>query len=540
MTINISSLPSINQDIIASKFLLIAKLVKSLSKSKGQLLSLCYANVSRPIIDRMSEKEYIIVEDNLISCELDEIKASGSAKSDAHYVKNIRGAILLSLVQDLLNIERLTGKFSIYSEQSPLLLHSASELLCNEDNAKMMWRVLKNWDDGLDENNKNKINYEIHKSLKMREDFFNLSNGLIRSFSETDNLGYLVSKIKDKTDFPKDIYQFNECLVAWLVDDEQANGWKNLISSIVSNFKIIGFNGLEDIKIQMGVFEKTGYSIVPDLALVDLRLSETGSDFSQYNPKDLSGFEVIELFMKQFSGLSVMVASASSRLWNMEKAIQKGASSYWRKSDEVYELEVFDAVFTSFDVHNQLLNKISISLKKTKLKYIFRLVDSIHASVSKFNKEKYNSLIRSVSNYAYDLDNKTSWICWHDADETRAHDSIFLGVMEIFNELEPLLWNKGNESLNFDLNVKIRKNSGKSDILVINKSLEFIDRKYDIGGVSFESSYESCKAIRNKLPTIHGSEYSNDIKHAGLQDIEVSLLIIWILVNELLSFEGIS
>ena len=73
----------------------------------------------------------------------------------------------------------------------------------------------------------------------------------------------------------------------------------------------------------------------------------------------------------------------------------------------------------------------------------------------------------------------------------------------------------------------------KEDKKIINKSLEHLDRKYKIGGSGLESMYEKCKSVRNKLPSIHWSESERNVKHASIENIEISLLIIWTLIKEL-------
>ncbi|WP_133126631.1 hypothetical protein [Vibrio cyclitrophicus] len=456
-----------------------------------------------------------------------------SNDQDPHLVKNVRGVVLLSLVQDLISIGTVKSSFSIFDENSPITLHAASIFLFNKDNASMVWGVLIDWEATLDDNIE--INLKIHQA-KQESNKINglidqavisaISDGKFEHFYKNS----LVSKLKIRGDFYDNANRVN----LWFVDDQYANGWLQLIEKVLQNpiINIEPFNSVESVKQQIDLVLKFNHNLIPDLALVDLRLNRDDVCSELYNAEDLSGFNVVEMLLNQWSGLSIMIASASNKLWNMEKAIQKGAVAYWRKSDEITQESPKSAILTAFDIYIQFTNKFSTILKKMEYKFVFKIIEEIRVEISRLGVE-YTPLKLVVDNYFDDLVQKTSWMCWRKEDSARINDGLYLGISTIYNEIENLLWDRSTGKLVLDPSQAIRKVNGNSDKLIINDSLIYMDTKYSLTGKALKEYYEGNKNIRNKLPTIHGSESTRDVKHAQLLDIESSLLIILCLVTEL-------
>ncbi|SUI88365.1 Uncharacterised protein [Shewanella putrefaciens] len=532
--IDVSEISTQHQESIAVKFTVFLNLyVKLVSNIQGTG-SLIYSNIRQELIDKL-DKEFTLIQDNeVLIFELNCQSSQKEKPKDPHLVKNARGAVLLSLVQDLLDSQCVGNQFSIFDEKSSLLLHSASDFLHNEENALMMWNVLKIWETEHETAYKAEINRRIKQSLIAKKELEESFTQLTKQVSTNTSFATFIKVLQSKIGLQENIYVSSDNLHIWFVDDQHANGWYKLMKRIIpdSNINLEALNGIEDVNILINLSSFSSSFIIPDLALVDLRLSDSDQLVENYNAQDLSGFKVVDLLLKQWSGLPIMITSASSKLWNMEKAIERGAVAYWRKSDEVTDSVCKNSVLTAFDINLQFIEKLTLVLKRARYKYIFRIIESLRTQV-KSPEIKSVPLQRCIENYAIELEQKTSWMCWKKTDEIKINDSLYLGVMEIFNEIEPLLFDHKNKKLVLFPGVNTRGSSANSDSQVINDTLDSMDSKYDIRGLGLSSRYVTCKSIRNKLPIIHGSEAENNIRHATLVDIETLLLIIWCLLNEI-------
>lgn len=531
--IDVSEISTQHQESIAVKFTVFLNLYAKLVSSHQNTASLIYSNITPELIDKLNEKSTFIQDNKTLIFELNCQSSQKENPKDPHFVKNARGAVLLSLVQDLLDSGRVGNQISIFDEKSPLRLHSASDFLHNKENALMMWNVLKIWETEHEQAYKEEINRRIHQSLIAKKELSRLSSQLTKQVSLNKSFALFIEVLQSKIGLQKDIYLSTDNLEIWFVDDQHANGWLKLMERIIpdSNVNLKPLSGVEDVNLTISSSSSMSFNI-PDLALVDLRLSDSDQLVESYNAHDLSGFKVVDLLLKKWSGLPIMITSASSKLWNMEKAIERGAVTYWRKSDEVVDYECKNSVLTAFDINLQFIEKLTLTIKRARYKYVFRIVESLSSKV-KLLAIKSSSLQRCIEHYAIELEQKTSWMCWKKTDEIKINDSLYLGVMEIFNEIEPLLWNSEGKNLILNPSKKATISSNNTDNQVINHTLDFLDTKYGITGISLTSRYEKCKSIRNKLPSIHGSEAANDVKHATLVDIETTLLIVWCLLNEL-------
>jgi hypothetical protein len=142
-------------------------------------------------------------------------------------------------------------------------------------------------------------------------------------------------------------------------------------------------------------------------------------------------------------------------------------------------------------------------------------------------------LTRSIINYCNNAPRKISWMLWQDLNENEVCNSLFLGVMEIFNELESSLWDKIAKKMVLFPDEKVAAFSDKKDSQIINETLSRLDQNYDKGGWGLASKYETLKRIRNHLPIIHGFRSNGSAEEALVTHIEGALLIVWAVLKEL-------
>ncbi len=457
-------------------------------------------------------------------------------KNDPHQIKNIRGAVLLSLVQELLNLQKLDNQITLFDATSPIILHSASDFLHSTDNALVMWQVLVQWTEEHNKSYRAGVNPRINSSLKAKKSLkLNISNVLKNTDIANIGFHHLLANEAIKADFLRNDFIWNSKLNIWFVDDQEANGWKNLILNLLEGLEIElnCCHSVEDLKMTIDLANAKAIN-KPDVALVDLRLSENDLTFESYKGADLSGFTALHQLLTHWPSLPVIIASASNKIWNLEKAIEKGATGYWRKSEDIHEAVNHNAIITAFDIYDQLIDKLNQAISKIKFRNIFVLVKLIEAESVK-KKFKSSPLERAFSYYMNDLFNKVSWMIWqrqNEKKESRVMDSLFLGIMELYNEIEPYLWDSDLKTLTLYPSKKVKTLKAKTDKRVINDTFQCFDEDYKVGGIDLCSSYDRCKNIRNHLPVIHGSS-DGKITHSKIDDIELGLFLIWFLMSKL-------
>jgi CheY-like chemotaxis protein len=534
-SIDVSLLTPEEQSLILSKAEKFLRLYEGLFPHKERLISITFDNVSQPIIDRVLLETGGILDEQTLIFELSQLPRVTEDILDPHSVKNVRGAVLLSLVQDLLHITKVEGSLSFFDEKSPVTLHSASSFLYNKENARMMWDVLRSWESLHSRSYKAVINSKLQKCIVSKKELKQLaSSANFRPSTHGSDFSHFVSSLQTKIGLPTDLYRAEGSLQIWFVDDQYANGWERLMEQMLFdlNVELKCFASLEGVKASIELAEKYHPDSIPDLALVDLRLSADDVTFEHYDSEDLSGFEVVDSLLNSWPGLPVVIASASNKLWNVEKAIRKGAVGYWRKSDEIHDTVDQQAIITALDIYAQFNEKITLALRKVKYRHVFRLAELLK-KLCQQHPLLSTTLQRSVHNYCEQTPRTISWMLWQNLDEIKVRDSIFLGIMELFNEIETFLWNKKTGKLTLVPDEKVKRDKNGRIKSVINETLDSIDSLYTMKGRALSSRYESCKKVRNNLPIIHGSNNDGSAKHASISNIEEALLIVWALMNQL-------
>ena len=522
------------QENILTKFSTVLRLVTSLLCKSDILFILKHSTDNNSLVEKVLKETGGERDECEIIFEVSKLPSNSLSVNDPHTVKNIRGAVLLSLVDDLVTIRKIENNIDFFTEKSAITLHAASAFLSNNENAELMWRVLEQWKFAHDKEHNQKLNFQLHECLRKRARMLEKAKSCLEPLSKTGNVGHLVNMCQSKFGLSKTVFQDADQLVVWMVDDQCANGWGQLINSMLqgSNILLETFSSSQDVieSIKLTNLDETAYT--PHLALVDLRLTKEDEGLESYNSKDLSGFSVVTALLEQWRELPIMITSASNKLWNLEKAIQKGASAYWRKSDEIDATDSKEVISTALDIYIQFVDKFELSLSKIKYRNLFKIYQ-ILISLCENHCFTRTSLKRCIFELNQSLASKVTWLLWQRGDEQILLDSLLLDTMAIFNELEPLLWDRETEKLILFPNNNVSLSPKGKDNQIINQTLKYLDEKHELSGIALEATYEHCKKIRNKLNVIHGSEADNTIKQASIKDIESALLTVWAVMTSL-------
>lgn len=137
------------------------------------------------------------------------------------------------------------------------------------------------------------------------------------------------------------------------IDDKSDEGWGDLMHHI---FNKAG-NGFTCVDVSRYKNEnKTGFTDFDgyitecktyigdhwDLIIIDLRLNPEEEDIDANNslPKDFSGYKLIDEFLENNGGYQIMVSTASNKIWNVDKALKRGAKGYYIKESPEFNYPI--------------------------------------------------------------------------------------------------------------------------------------------------------------------------------------------------------
>ncbi|ELB2865225.1 hypothetical protein QNE90_004918, partial [Vibrio alginolyticus] len=159
--IDILGLDNNDQSNILSRLPYFLELYKNIISDNADTATVQHSVDDSLLLENISQEFNAEIDDGIIVFDINSCN-NLSNDQDPHLVKNVRGAVLLSLVQDLITIGKIRGSFSLFDEHSPISLHAASIFLFNKDNAKMVWDVLIEWEKTINDNIQ--LNKKIHQA----------------------------------------------------------------------------------------------------------------------------------------------------------------------------------------------------------------------------------------------------------------------------------------------------------------------------------------------------------------------------------------
>ena len=134
------------------------------------------------------------------------------------------------------------------------------------------------------------------------------------------------------------------------IDDQADEGWAVLMKNIFKNaqdgFVVIDSSKYKNRETKIfhdfeGFYKECELQIGKDwdLIIIDLRLHPEKEDVDNdlQEPKELSGYKLIDKFLSENAGNQIIVLTASNKIWNINVAIERGASAYYiKESPEFY------------------------------------------------------------------------------------------------------------------------------------------------------------------------------------------------------------
>jgi CheY-like chemotaxis protein len=173
------------------------------------------------------------------------------------------------------------------------------------------------------------------------------------------------------------------------IDDQAEEGWSILMKNIFKNagndYVAIDSSKYKNHETKLfhdfdGFYSECQKQIGKewDLIIVDLRINPEKEDIDNemIQPTEFSGYKLINEFLNENEGYQIIVSTASNKIWNINAALRRGASSYYIKESPEFNHSLKD---TKKNYEN-----FKDDVKKCFEKDYLRRVDSIHKKCLKY------------------------------------------------------------------------------------------------------------------------------------------------------------
>ncbi|WP_341228435.1 hypothetical protein [uncultured Arcticibacterium sp.] len=165
---------------------------------------------------------------------------------------------------------------------------------------------------------------------------------------------------------------------ALLIDDNSDSGWSEILGYIIKN-KIVRIGQKTTLDVIKTFDEAMKFERFADYDVVflDLRLLKEEDRANEVNDlSDLTGTKILRKIKDINSGIQVVIFTASNKVWNIEKLLELGANGYYiKESPEYTQNDTF-----SKENYDELL----ITIKKSLSLKFLRRVAKIHKKCLQF------------------------------------------------------------------------------------------------------------------------------------------------------------
>lgn len=137
------------------------------------------------------------------------------------------------------------------------------------------------------------------------------------------------------------------------IDDQADEGWSVIMQNIFKSAgnKFVSVDSSKYKNKETNIFHnydgfftecKSHLGEDWDLIIIDLRLNPEKEDIDNemITPTKFSGYELIDLFLNSNAGYQIIVSTASNKIWNINAALERGASSYYVKESPEFNYSV--------------------------------------------------------------------------------------------------------------------------------------------------------------------------------------------------------
>jgi CheY-like chemotaxis protein len=221
------------------------------------------------------------------------------------------------------------------------------------------------------------------------------------------------------------------------IDDQADEGWgdlmKNIFKGAGNNFVFIDSAKYKNSETKLfhdfeGFLTECRSHIGNDwdLIIIDLRLNPEKEDIDNemISPTEFSGYKLIDEFLTKNEGYQVIVSTASNKIWNINAALKRGASSFYVKESPEFNYSISET-----NKHYEIFkNDVQNCFGKSYLRDIYKDYQQLIQNLNNQSTSSFINEIRNQLSLAYSLlyDAKT------DIQFAYAYISLYM-IIEIIN-----------------------------------------------------------------------------------------------------------
>ena len=134
------------------------------------------------------------------------------------------------------------------------------------------------------------------------------------------------------------------------------------------------------------------------MIIIDLRLNPEKEDIDNemIKPTEFSGYKLIDEFLKKNEGYQIIVSTASNKIWNVNAALKRGATSYYIKESPEFNYSISETKKN----YNEFKTNVQNCFERSYLKVIYK---DIQLLIQKLDKLHYPPEFRNKLKNQLDL-----------------------------------------------------------------------------------------------------------------------------------------
>lgn len=242
------------------------------------------------------------------------------------------------------------------------------------------------------------------------------------------------------------------------IDDKADEGWSTLMKNIFKNagegivcvdsakYKNEETQKFHDFK---GFYKECQSHIGQewDLIILDLRLhpEEEDIDSELISPKEFSGYKLIDEFLTENEGYQIIVSTASNKIWNINAALDRGASSFYIKESPEFNYSLKET-FHHYDIFR---SEVKISFDNRYLFNFWQLNMEIENYFESNPLKKYFpnnfELLRALKYQNLILEELESAFYILKARNKNRFNLVMLSTFKILESLSEIFIKNGND-----------------------------------------------------------------------------------------------
>jgi len=223
------------------------------------------------------------------------------------------------------------------------------------------------------------------------------------------------------------------------IDDKSDEGWgdlmKNIFKGAGDNFVFVDSAKYKNNETKLfhnfdGFITECRSHIGKewDLIIIDLRLNPEKEDVDNemISPTEFSGYKLIDEFLTKNEGYQIIVSTASNKIWNINAALERGASSYYVKESPEFNYSVSET-----NKHYENFKKdVQKCFERSYLRDIYKDNQQLFLILNSISSSNFVNEIKNQLSLAYSLLNDAS----SDIQFAYAYISLYMIIEFINNE----------------------------------------------------------------------------------------------------------